>query len=61
MMDCSMCSGHGLNDGINANFGRNVTLKSSRSRRYVGFTDLVHEIIDGPSYFVKNLALYEFN
>ena len=61
MMACSMCFCHEFNDGINANFDREFTLKSSRGQRYVGFADLVHEIIDGPSYFVKNLALYEFS
>ena len=40
-MTCITCSGHGLNDGINANFVRDVTLKRSVCQRYVGFVKLV--------------------
>ena len=35
-MTCSPCSSHGLNCGINANFAKDVTLKSSRGQSYVG-------------------------
>ena len=42
-MGSSMCSSHGLNHGINANFARDVTLKSSRGQRYVGLVILVSQ------------------
>ena len=35
-MACSPCSSHGLKGGINANFARDVTLKSSRGQSYFG-------------------------
>ena len=38
MMACSMCSRHGLNGGIDANFARDVTLKRSIGQRYVGYS-----------------------
>ena len=51
-----MCSGHGLNCGIDANFARELTLKRSIGQRHVELViltciiEIVHEIIDGPSY-----------
>ena len=54
MMAWCTCSSHGLNGGTNANFARDVTLKSSRSKvcwiSYIRITELVHEIIDRPLY-----------
>ena len=54
--DCSTCSSHGLNDGINASFARDVTLKSRRGQKYVGLVILAHKIIDGPSnVYIRHL------
>ena len=64
MMACSMCSSRGLNRGINANFARDVTLKRRRGQSYVGLvilacsTELVHKIIDGPSYIANLIQLH---
>ena len=59
-----MCSGHGLNSGITANFARDVTLKRSKGQQYVGLvlpsSELVHEIIDGPWYIWLWRACYCF-
>ena len=64
-----MCSGHGLNSGINANFARDFTLKMCKGHLYVGLvllrSELVHKITDGPSYIVfymsTQLSLDLFN
>ena len=45
VMACSLCSSHELDGGINANFARDVTLKSSTGQSHVWL--VIH---DGPSY-----------
>ena len=40
-MACSMCSGHGLNSEINANFARNDSWKMSRGQSYVASAILI--------------------
>ena len=42
-MACNTCSSQGLNGGINANFARDITLKSSRGQRYAGLVILVSQ------------------
>ena len=50
------CSHYGLNGGISAHCARDVTLKRSRDQSkvcwitYTCMTELVHKIIDQPSY-----------
>ena len=59
MRVCSTCSGHGLNGGMQILPGRYI--KSSRGQRFVGITELVHEIIDGSSYSKSNAISTKFS